>query len=188
MEEIKRLVTEQFYQLQMFIHRASFHKDKRGMHSPHRGQGRVLSILKIKPEISQKDLGSLLNISKQALTELISKLERQGYITRKPSEEDKRIMIIKITEEGMKAITDGDGKIPQTFKALDCLNDEELAAFSSYLDRIIKNYEKQFPGEGFEHRRKMMKKFMHAYGPNANENQQGTCCGFKGHGHKVMKD
>jgi hypothetical protein len=57
-----------------------------------------------------------------------------------------------------------DDGAPETAKILDCLNDGELAAFSDYLDRIIKRYEELFPGEDFEERRKMMEAFMFRHG------------------------
>lgn len=69
---------------------------------PHRGQGRVLAILKLQPEISQKDLGYLLDMRNQSLGELLGKLEKAGAVTREPSEEDRRIVNIKLTEYGVK--------------------------------------------------------------------------------------
>ena len=41
-----------------------------------RGQGRVLAILKMQPEISQKELLYLLDMRPQSLGELLSKLEK----------------------------------------------------------------------------------------------------------------
>jgi DNA-binding MarR family transcriptional regulator len=166
MSEIKVIINEQLQQLQMLMHRASFHYFIGGgsIHNPHRGQGRVLAILKMKPEISQKELTYLLNMSKQSLAELLAKLEKNGYITREPSEGDKRVMTIKLTEEGMKTADDVDDDTLETSKILDCLNDEELAAFSEYLGRIIKRYEEQFPGEDFEQRRKSMEEFILQHG------------------------
>lgn len=60
-------------------------------------------MLKLKLEITQKELTYLLDMSKQALGELLSKLEKAGYITRKPSEEDRRMIIITLTEKGKAA-------------------------------------------------------------------------------------
>ncbi len=180
MSEIKSTITEQLQQLQMLMHRASFHDFMGGgkTHNPHRGQGRVLAMLKIKPEISQKELTYLLGMSKQSLAELLTKLEKSGYITREPSEEDKRVMTVKLTEEGMKAADDVDDNTLETSKILDCLNDDELAAFSEYLGRVIKRYEEQFPDEDFEQRRKLMEEFMsrHSHGFHAGVFSQG-------HGH-----
>ena len=39
----------------------------------------------------------------QSLGELLSKLEKNGYILRTPSETDRRVMNIKLTDEGIKA-------------------------------------------------------------------------------------
>lgn len=177
MSDIKATITEQLQQLQMLMHRTFFHSFMGGkVHNPHRGQGRVLAILKMKPEISQRDLTYLLGMSKQSIAQLLNKLEKSGYITRETSEEDKRISIIKLTEEGMKVTADGVDETPETAKILDCLNDEELAAFSDYLGRIINRYEEQFPYEDFEERRKAMEDFMSQYGRGRGFG------GFGGHG------
>jgi DNA-binding MarR family transcriptional regulator len=199
MSEIKTTITEQLQQLQMLMHRGAFHGFMGGgVHNPHRGQGRVLAILKMKPEISQKELTYLLGMSKQSLAELLSKLEKNGYITRETSEDDPRSKTIKLTEDGMKAAEDADDTATDTVKILDCLNDEELAVFSDYLNRIIKRYEEQFPDEDFEERRKMLEKFMaqhghgHPFGghgqPDGFDNQGGGHFGggfggFGGRGH-----
>lgn len=183
MSEIKATITGQLQQLQMLMHRASFHSfmcDGK-LHNPHRGQGRVLAILKMKPEISQRELSYLLNMSKQSLAELLAKLERSGYITREQSEEDKRVMTIRLTEDGAKAADDVDDDTLETSTVLDCLNDEELAAFSEYLGRVIKRYEEQFPEEDFERRRKMMEEFMshnnHAFGGHCEYHGNAFCTG-----------
>ena len=166
MNEIKATISEQLRQLQMLMHRASFHNfvaDGR-QRNPHRGQGRVLSILKLKPEISQKELTYLLGTSKQSLAELLSKLEKSEYITREPSKEDKRVMTIKLTEAGMNASTDDhESDFSDSDNILDCLSDEELVTFSEYLGRMIKRYEELFPDEDFEERRRHMEQFMSRY-------------------------
>ena len=162
MNEIKLTISEQLQQLQMFIYRSQFSQPG-NMYNPHRGQGRVLAILKLKPTISQKELTYLLNMSKQAVGELIAKLEKSGYITREPSEDDKRVMIIKLTGEGAKAAGYADDATPETVNVLDCLDDEELAVFSEYLARIIDRYEEQFPEEDFDNRRQYIERFMSAH-------------------------
>ena len=73
MNEIKDTINGQLQQLQMLMHRTMFNHFGK-MHNPHRGQGRVLAILKLKPVISQKELTYLLNMSKQSVAELITKL------------------------------------------------------------------------------------------------------------------
>lgn len=102
-----------------------------------RGQGRILAMLKIQPAIATKDLAYLLGIRQQSLNELLNKLEKNGYVERKPSESDKRVMIVHITEKGKEV------QQPKTDyqEILDCLNSDELKQMSEYLDRIIKAFQ-----------------------------------------------
>ncbi|MTI56586.1 MarR family winged helix-turn-helix transcriptional regulator [Geosporobacter ferrireducens] len=119
------------------------------MGDPRKGQGRILSILKMKPEISQKDLSYLLEMRPQSLGELLSKLEKKGYISRTPSETDRRVMNIKLTKEGNEA-TEASEQEFSFDKVFECLNDEEQQNFSNYLDRIIHTLESQIDDEQSE--------------------------------------
>lgn len=145
----KSAVYAQLHQLAMLMHRAALSQG--GMHNPHRGQGRVLAILKIKPVISQRELTCLLHMSRQAVAELIAKLEKSGYITREPSPEDRRGLTIRLTEAGARA-ADAPPAAPWADDALGCLNDAELAALSEYLERIIAGYGDRFPAMTWPHR------------------------------------
>ena len=178
MNEIKSTIIEQLQQLQMLMYRTSSHNYRSGrrMHDSHRGQGRVLAMLKIKPEISQRELTYLVGMRKQSIAELLAKLEKSGYITREPLEEDKRAMIIKLTEGGMAAADEADDNATETAKFLGCLNEDELAQFGEYLSRIIKHYEEQFPDKDFEERRKMQEEFM---SHRRRGHRRGR--GFRGH-------
>lgn len=101
-----------------------------------RGQGRILAMLKIQPEIATKDLAYLLGIRQQSLNELLNKLEKNGYVERKPSKNDKRVMIVHLTEKGKQIHQ------PETDyqKIFDCLLPNELQQLSQYLNRIIEAF------------------------------------------------
>lgn len=119
------------------------------MGDPRKGQGRVLTILKMQPEISQKELSYLLDMRPQSLGELLSKLERKGFILRTPSEGDRRVMNIKLTKEGMEAINTPEQEF--SFDSVfDCLNEEEQKNLSNYLERMIKTLESQLDDEQLE--------------------------------------
>lgn len=111
-----------------------------------RGQGRILAMLKIQPEIKIKDLSYLLGIRQQSLSELLNKLEKGGYIERKISNEDKRVVIINLTEKGKNV------ESPETsyHEFFDCLTLEELKQFEEYLDRIIVAFEKKLGDDSKE--------------------------------------
>lgn len=98
-----------------------------------RGQGRVLAMLKIQPEITTKDLSYLLGIRQQSLNELLNKMEKSGCVERKPSEADRRVMVVHLTEKG-KAVQQPEADYREI---QGCLSQEELRQFEGYLDRII---------------------------------------------------
>lgn len=116
--------------------------------NPHQGQGRVLAILKLQPEISQKDLAYLLGMRPQSLGELLAKLEKSGYITREPSEEDRRVMIVRLTDAGRAAAEGQTDAQPVTAGLFDCLSEEEQDTLSGYLDRILDSLDRKSGDEG----------------------------------------
>ncbi len=104
--------------------------------NPNQGQGRVLALLKMQPELSQKDLAYLLGMRPQSLGELLTKLERSGYITRTPSDADKRVMIVRLTDEG-RAAAERQPERPGVDGIFSVLTEEEQQTLSGYLDRIL---------------------------------------------------
>ncbi len=111
-------------------------KDREGFEGTlERGQGRVIALLQIKKEIPTRDLGFILGIRQQSLNELLLKLESRGYVVRKPSEEDHRIMVVHLTEAG-KAV-----KIRRTDPGpiFSCLDDAETKALERVLDKVLAN-------------------------------------------------
>ena len=158
MENNEQDLLEKFYQFTWLLRRSMMGhlRDRGPMGAPYQGQGRILSLLKLKPEISQKELAHILNIRSQSLGELLAKLERSGYITRTPSEVDRRGMDIRLTDSG-KAVSEQDVEPAHQESFFDCLNEEEQTTLSDYLERLIKNLEEQqaeggsgpFPGPDF---------------------------------------
>jgi len=146
MNEMKKLLCDQFMHIETLLrrhHMQSFPKAGFAM-NPLKGQGRVLSLLKMQPEISQKELGYLLDMSKQALAELLAKLEKNAYITRTQSEKDKRAYIVKLTDSGRDAVPEATTDTDEEYlleEGWDCLSDEEQKTLSGYLGRIITKYE-----------------------------------------------
>ena len=140
---------ELFFRTQLLLHRleAIQFREFGPMGSPHRGQGRVLSILKLQPEISQKQLSYLLHMRNQSLGELLAKLEKAGMITRTPSQEDKRAMIIRLTETG-KSAADTIEEIRNTADmAFDSLAESERENLRELLMKIIGWLDAKLEGE-----------------------------------------
>lgn len=140
----------QFLRASMLMHRYHHRGRKDAVRGGdiHRGQGRVLALLKMKPGITQKELSYLLDIRSQSMGELLAKLEKNGYITRAQSEEDKRVMNITLTEAGIKAAEQAADMQKDSDKIFDFLSDEEKEQLSGLLAKIISELQKQPGGEG----------------------------------------
>lgn len=141
-------IYEKLSQLQWMLKRYQmFSQAKFGSFAdPTRGQGRILAMLKIQPEIATSDLGYLLGIRQQSLNELLNKLDKGGYVEGKPSEADKRVMIVHLTEKGRET-QQLETSSPEF---LHCLSPEELQQFGEYLDRIIAALEAKTGDDGEE--------------------------------------
>lgn len=99
---------------------------------PSRGQGRVLALLDMQGEMRQRDMGFILNIRPQSLGEVLAKLERAGFISRRTSEKDRRVLLVSITEKGRACVRDH--KLP--FPNVNFTN-EELDQFAGLLSRLV---------------------------------------------------
>lgn len=96
-KNIKKIYTERddlFAQMRKCGHYL-FHK--KGRRST---QDRILHILAENDEISQKQLQEVLGIKSGSLSEILSKLELKQHIVKYKDNQDKRKVIIKITELG----------------------------------------------------------------------------------------
>lgn len=100
---------------------------------PSKGQGRILAMLKLRDGISTKDLSFLLGIRTSSLNEALAKLEKAGLTRREPSENDRRVMLVRLTSKGREA-EQQDAEPSSLYSVLD---DREQAEFLGYLDRVI---------------------------------------------------
>lgn len=118
-------------------HHLRTYAERGPMADPTRGQGRLITILKMQDGISTKDLSYLLDIRISSLNELLSKMEKAGYVKREPSETDKRVMLVNLTEKG-KNEQQQEWNPNEIFN---CLSEDEQKTFGGYLDRIIASIE-----------------------------------------------
>lgn len=126
------------------------------------GQGRILAMLKLKDGVSTKDLSTVLGIGVSSLNEMLAKLEKGGYVERRPSEEDKRVMLVTLTQQGR----DADQAEDASTSLFSCLTDDEQEQLGAYLDRLIASLEDAMGEDGrasFErarrHRDEMFSRF-----------------------------
>ncbi len=151
MTEIKSILIDQFVRASMLLKRFRQMNMRRSspIADPNRGQGRVLALLSLQPEISQKDLAYLLGIRNQSLSELLSKMEKAGYVTKEPSEADKRVMNVRLTDEGREAASQSQEQQKDFSDIFDCLDEEEQQNLSDYLSRLILELENEVGEDAF---------------------------------------
>lgn len=118
-----------------------------GFGDPLRGQGRVLALLKAKPETSQKELCFLLGMRQQSLSELLAKLEEKGFIERQKSEEDGRVTVVRITEDGISAAPDPNVMDPDE-DVFAGVADDERDAFVATVDRVSESLKEKLLAMG----------------------------------------
>jgi len=99
---------------------------------PSRGQGRVLAALKMQSPIATKDLAFLLGIRQQSLNELLGRLQGAGLIERAPSHEDRRVMLVHLTDAGRETSIEAGAASPFTV-----LDEDEAARLAELLDKVI---------------------------------------------------
>jgi DNA-binding MarR family transcriptional regulator len=154
-----RELLDQFSRFERLLRRNDVqgYHDKGPMGTRRRGQGRILTLLRSRPELSQKDLSITLDMTSQSLGELLAKLERSGYIARSPSPVDRRAMNIYLTEAGKAASENPEG--PHSFEELfDCLSEEQRTLFSECMRKLIERLEQNLKESESEreHRRGTM--------------------------------
>lgn len=64
------------------------------------GHAGILFVLSKEGELSQKELSEKMNLTPPTITSAIQKMEKLGYIRRKPDEHDQRVLRLCVTEEG----------------------------------------------------------------------------------------
>ena len=106
----------------------------------HRTQHRALMYLSKKGNLlSQKELAEHLDITAAAVTQLLQKLEADGYIERNLGE-DNRFNEINITEEGKKVVEKTRVLFSKVDSSLfDGFTEEELDTFTFLLEKILDN-------------------------------------------------
>lgn len=157
----------------------AYHHKRMMQHGPMadstRGKGRVLALLKMADGISTKDMATVLGIRVSSLNETLARLEADGYVERRPSEEDGRVMLVYLTDKG-KAEQQPETDFPAILFA--DFDEDMLETLDGHLDLMTKALEKELGEdwrEHMEHMRHRREKIFHQAG--------GPRCGHgPGHG------
>ena len=133
---------------------AKFHKFYNKLSKTKDSQGRILKIVSGHDGISQKDLQVAAGIKPGSLSEVLIKLEKLGYIVRRPDQSDKRKHNVFITEDGMEAFGQiHKGHELESEKLFAPLNQKEKLELIGLLDKLLGDSE-SFKGELKKNNRK----------------------------------
>lgn len=101
------------------------------------GQNKVLKILNKKDSMLQKELLEELGIRASSLSELLRKLENDGYIERERTRRGMEIRVT-ITEKGRVSALEREMATKERDEALfGCLNEEERADLTRILNKLL---------------------------------------------------
>ena len=105
-------------------------------------QGRILFALWKEDNISIQELAKMTSLEKSTLTSMLDRLEETGHLSRIPSKEDRRKILIKLTEKN-KALHDVYVRVSEEMTELfyGGFASEEIDGFEGYLRRILHNLE-----------------------------------------------
>ena len=102
------------------------------------GQGRLVALLLDNGPMPQSQLAAQLGIRPQSLSELICKVEADGLVSRKQSEEDKRQTIVSLTDKGRAGVeTFRQAHRQHAAEFLSPLTDEEKQQIAVILRKLM---------------------------------------------------
>ena len=90
-----------------------------------------------KEVVNEKDLVKALYLKANTLTDMLSKLKQKGYIKISKDENDKRSIIISLTDEGRK-LKEQAVDVPKALICEHWLTDEEFKTYKSLLYKLLK--------------------------------------------------
>ena len=89
---------------------------------------------------SQRELAERLGVSPAAVTTILQRLEKEGYISRAITDEDNRRHEIRITERGLAKVLEGREIFETTDRSMfEGFSEEEMATLISFMERIDQN-------------------------------------------------
>lgn len=123
------------------------------------GQARILRLLSEHETLTQRQLQDILNIKSGSLSEIVRKMEHDNLISRERHPEDRRNIIIRITEKGRFTCSQNLNLLKEQEKTLfSSLSQQEQAQLCELLSRLLDDWQSHFEHTLFEHRKHDPKK------------------------------
>ena len=105
--------------------------------------GRLLDCAAKNPGVSSRELCEFLDVRPSSLSEMLSRAEAEGFITRTVDEADRRIQRITLSEKGRRIITDMEfARDLDARKKTACLTEAEKRQFCELCNRLSEHIER----------------------------------------------
>lgn len=129
------------------------HRLRRCFHFVHRmadggrvSQARVLRLVGFHKEITQRHLQEHLEIGQSSLSELVKKMEDQGLLERSTCENDRRQIMIRLTDTGSSLLEENrQADLVRNTEYLQVLTAEEQTALLNLLTTLDKRWSERYP-------------------------------------------
>lgn len=110
------------------------------------GQIPVLGMVSKKEGLSQKELAEILRIKPPTVTASVQRLEKAGFLYKKPDEKDQRIARIYLTEKGKETKARALQRIRENESVmLEGFSETEQCLLRRFLKQILENIDKIQP-------------------------------------------
>ena len=105
--------------------------------------GRLLDCAAKNPGVSSRELCEFLDVRPSSLSEMLSRAEADGFITRTVDEADRRVQRISLSAKGQKAVTEMEtARNLEAQKMTSALTEEEKEQFCALCDKLIARMER----------------------------------------------
>jgi len=97
----------------------------------------VLEVLLHKNALPVNTIGEKVHLTSGSITTAVQRLEKRGFVTRRKSTEDARVVLVELTEAGRRTIEIGFALHSKNLEALfDVFTAEEAAQFAELMKRL----------------------------------------------------
>jgi len=100
-------------------------------------QTRLLGVLRDRRP-SMNELARLLGLDKSSVTGLVDRAERRGLVVRVPSTEDRRTVLVSLTDHGRSLVSQASAQFEADVSTLlDCLPPSDRDAIAGLVSRVL---------------------------------------------------
>jgi len=104
--------------------------------------GRLLACLAENPHVSSRDLCEILDLRPSSLSEMLTRAEGEGWITRAVDEEDRRVQRIDLSPKGKSFVEEMEAAREKDYqRKTACFTEEEKAQFCALCNRLSEHLE-----------------------------------------------